>query len=325
MDRVLSTVIPDVASAYNRERPHVFARPEAVVATSISGVAEPFALAAQAHRTLDRFVLAIHLAFASTSRSAFQIACEASPVRTYGPELTVFQAVQMPTTARPAVVSAADADILASMLHLLDSVDYVKQGNVVSSLQMAIRNFVEAFNDRGWFADILDLTTALEAALSGTETSDVVLRLCMRASSLLATEADPADRIFSDIKVLYALRSRIVHGSSLSEKDVAKWLRTLSVFRRSSPPGVQIALAVDRLRDLVRRAILARLLFAADGVWPLHTQPPPIDWCLADPARAEYWRRYWQLRLEALGAPTTAAAAPRLADALMDAYPGRGG
>jgi hypothetical protein len=46
-------------------------------------------------------------------------------------------------------------------------------------------------------------------------------------------------------------------------------LKKLSVFREGDMSNMRIQRAVDRLRDLVRRAIVARLLFAADGRWPL--------------------------------------------------------
>jgi hypothetical protein len=41
---------------------------------------------------------------------------------------------------------------------------------------------------------------------------------------------------------------------------------------------------IDRLRDLVRRAILMRLLLNSDGRWPLRADPPPpVDQLWTDP------------------------------------------
>ncbi|HEY3337815.1 MAG TPA: hypothetical protein VGK18_04890 [Propionicimonas sp.] len=69
---------------------------------------------------------------------------------------------------------------------------------------------------------VVDLATALEAVLidecDGTE--GITARLRNRASTLLATEADPASNIFADVSAFYDLRSRLVHGANLKESPI---------------------------------------------------------------------------------------------------------
>lgn len=56
------------------------------------------------------------------------------------------------------------------------------------------------------------------------------------------------------------------------------------------------------MRDLVRRAILARLYLAAepDSLWPFDGDTA-VDAVLADDMRRAAWRERWHARLAALG------------------------
>lgn len=67
---------------------------------------------------------------------------------------------------------------------------------------------------------LVDLATALEAALLGAEreTEGLTLRLRSRTSALLATDDDPARGLFDDVGLLYGLRSKLVHGGQIKRK-----------------------------------------------------------------------------------------------------------
>lgn len=84
-------------------------------------------------------------------------------------------------------------------------------------------------------------------------------------------------------------------------------------------PAVEIALAVDRLRDLVRRAILARLFLActSDPVWPLSGRTP-VDEILVDDTNRGRWRSTWRTGLAEIGAPNAADRARDAVDWLTD-------
>ncbi len=117
---------------------------------------------------------------------------------------------------------------------------------------------------------VIDLSIGLEATLSGTDTSDVSLRLRVRAADMLATADDPGNIIYDDVKALYGLRSGIIHGSVLKPRALTRAIGRVSSAARAPNPGEQVELALDRWRDLLRRAILARAALAAESSpWPL--------------------------------------------------------
>ena len=144
---------------------------------------------------------------------------------------------------------------------------------------------------------VVDLSVGLEAALSGADTSDVGLRLRMRTADLLATADDPGDLIYDDVNELYGLRSALVHGSVPTPRAFAKTISRVSSAARSSHLGEQVEIALDRWRDLLRRAILVRAALAAEeSFWPLKASVD-VDRVLRTEARRAAWlahiRSYW--------------------------------
>ena len=91
------------------------------------------------------------------------------------------------------------------------------------------------------------------------------------ASKLLATQGDPDAAIKNGVTTLYDLRSSLVHGTSTSEEGLRRTLETVSTVPTGEMFGVILDFAVDRLRDIVRRAFLARLCIS---------RPPAPLWLL---------------------------------------------
>jgi hypothetical protein len=118
-----------------------------------------------------------------------------------------------------------------------------------------------------------------------------------------------------------------VHGAIIMQKELEKWLVTVSAV--STPgdqsPRMRIEQLVDRLRDLVRRSILRRLLINSVGRWPPRGDPPPIDQLWTDPAVAEDWCAAWHQGAAALRAPHAAQPASLHCHSVFDNYPGKGG
>ena len=97
-------------------------------------------------------------------------------------------------------------------------------------------------------ADIVtDLAIGLEAAFAAADRSEVSLRLRTRAADLLATDNDPGDCIYQDIKELYQLRSDIVHGRAPKPKAFEKAIGRVSSANRSTQFGEKTQLALDSL------------------------------------------------------------------------------
>ena len=318
----LLTVFPDAPAAFNRSRPDHFARPESWVIARAEG-RNPFEVLEPARLKINRFLLAVRLLFAATSLPIYEIHGETSPVCRFHSVVEILDTSAHPRSVRPAVLKPSDSGPIASLLELYDQVVVSKPSELVHPMQMAILKFNGSFVTGDWFTKIVDLTTAMEAAISGIDTSDIALRVCTRSAALLAHDSDGPTAIFSDLKRLYDLRSRLVHGATIAKKDLDRWLAGLSVARENVTPGMTVDIAVDRLRDLVRRAILARLVLGQTARWPLRGNPPPLDAVLAEPIVAKEWRRAWQGELEAFGAGASAGPASPLASAIFDDYPGK--
>jgi hypothetical protein len=99
-----------------------------------------------------------------------------------------------------------------------------------------VLKFTDSFSGKPWFEKIVDLATALEAALSGKDKT-VTLRICTRAAHILSTDADPAPAIYADVKALYDMRSSLVHGSVITQKELDKWLAAVSSVSRAAHPA----------------------------------------------------------------------------------------
>ena len=178
---------------------------------------------------------------------------------------------------------------------------------VATSFDVASSKFNLSHSSDSPYEHLVDLATALEAVLIGAErdTEGLTLRLRTRVATLLATEDDPAKSLFDDVGQLYGLRSKIVHGGQIKQKDLRRLIGRISTVPKGAAEdrfGVALGYAVDRMRDLVRRAILARLCLAAepDPLWPFDGETA-IDAILADDMRRTAWRERWHARLAALG------------------------
>ena len=191
---------------------------------------------------------------------------------------------------------------LIEMLHA--SLGEREERLIVSSLGMALAMFNRSHQLTPWSDRLVDLATALEAALigDGANTTAVSLRLRQRAATLLACETDPARHIFKDTKVLYNLRSKIVHGGTLKRDKFEKDLMRISTIPEGTPLGTASEQAIDRLRDIVRRSILARISLT-QGPNPLWPQDIAVDEHLADEQTRQQWRSAWQQHIADIGYP----------------------
>jgi hypothetical protein len=182
---------------------------------------------------------------------------------------------------------------------------------VVPTLTIAVQRFNRSFGEEHWQERLVDLAVALEAAL-GQEDSpgEIQLRLQTRAAALLADGADDASRIFDDLAVMYDLRSRVVHGSSQSTEKLRRRIEKVPATALGRMPGIKTELLIDRCRDLVRRAILARLFLSQgpEAAWPL-SGSRNLDRRLADDSERIRLRRLWRNGLKGIGLARAASPA----------------
>jgi Apea-like HEPN len=205
---------------------------------------------------------------------------------------------------------------------LVERADVKREGMVATSFDVALAKFNASHHQGNPYEDLVDLATALEAILAGgeRETEGLTLRLRARAAALLAADGDPAKAVFADVGLLYGLRSKVVHGGQIKENDLRRDLGKISAMPEGEADnrfGVAIGHAVDRMRDLVRRAILARLCLAAepDPVWPFSGNTT-VDAQLSDDETRARWRAGWHEKLAALSVEEAAYPPPKAVDFL---------
>lgn len=272
--------------------------PEALLVARVAKAVNFDARLQEARRRLRNVVTAIRLATGASVSPLVTIYGEPGNVPAMHPQFQPHISRFMRLANRPVALGAGD---VAGLEALSSRVDEWFGGDDLEAnpLLIATGRLNRSMDGSSVaVADVLiDLSVGLEAALSGTDSSDVSLRLRLRAADLLTTPDDPGDRIYKDVKELYRLRSGIIHGTGVTGAEVKKSINRVSSTSRSSLPGEQLELALDRWRDLLRRAILARAALATeDSLWPLKNSVD-VDGELRTESRRAAWlaysRRYW--------------------------------
>jgi hypothetical protein len=316
--RRIRAEIPGAPTAWNRDDPRPYDPPHALLITrELSDDPEPYEVANRLSRQLERFLFLARLLTGGTVQSAYQISGATTLAARMNPLMNIFRKGD-PLIRRTVRLAGDEAAAFAALGELIDAAEVKREGMVATSLDVALSKFNRSYSSDSPYEHLVDLATALEAALIGAEkeTEGLTLRLRSRGAALLATDDDPARALFGDVGLLYGLRSKLVHGGQIKEKELR-----MDIGRISTVPaenfdyrfGVALGHAVDRMRDLVRRAILARLCLAEgpDPLWPFDGATP-VDAILSDDAQRAAWRMRWHERLEEL-AVAYAGAPPRSA------------
>ena len=291
---LIAEVVPHSQSCFDRATPDGFGPPHSIVVAR-DNATEPFERAKELSRQIDQFLLTTRLLHAGTCESAYEVQGRTSLVGRFDPTLVRFRGGAgyfSPTgmLRRTVRLESRDTERFSGLATAMSAAEGEPRGRLVTSFGMATHKFQVSYHAHSWDEQIVDLATAFEATLSGHSRTDVILRLKTRAAALLATDNDPAGAIFRDIDKLYEIRSRLIHGSALSGKDLTKAVTAISTVP-DSPSGIAVAHAVERLRDLVRRALLARIALASctPPLWMLG-EDTGVDAHLADMTTRESWR-----------------------------------
>jgi hypothetical protein len=251
---------------------------------------------------IDRFLSAARLATGSTIRNMVEVDGQPGWFKKYPGDVHTFPHHVMPTVDRVAAIDRRLALRVRRLEHILSEATSAS-GGTVPSLALSIGRFNRAFSAAPWTDCLVDLTVALEAAIGEPdEKQDVTLRLRSRAASLLASTSDSASEIFTDLGKLYDLRSAVVHGHPHREVRVRKLIESIPATAIGIMAADKVDLAIDRLRDIARRAILARLFLAsgANAVWPLGARSD-MDRRLTDDRERRRLRDHWRRALGSLG------------------------
>jgi hypothetical protein len=301
--------INGAARAWNRDDPRPYDPPHSLLITrEISDDPEPYEVANRLSARIERFLFLARLLTAGTVQSAYEVSGTTTLIARMNPLMSTFRKGWLDALVRRTVRLTGDEGAAFEALgDLIDAADIKREGMIATSFDVALSKFNRSHSSDSPYEHLVDLATALEAALIGAEkeTEGLTLRLRSRTSALLATHDDSARALFDDVGLLYGLRSKLVHGGQIKQKDLRRIIGRISTVPSEAVEhrfGVALGHAVDRMRDLVRRAILARLCLAAepDPLWPFEGDTP-VDAILADDAQRATWRARWHERLAALG------------------------
>jgi hypothetical protein len=301
--------IRGAAQAWNREDPRPYDPPHSLlIIREVTDDSDPYEVVNRLSGRLGRFLLLARLLTAGTVQTTYEVSGMTTMVARMRPQMSSSRKGLLDTPVRRTVrLTGDEATAFDTFGDVIDAADIKREGMVATSFDVALSKFNRSHSSGSPYEHLVDLATGLEAALIGAdkETEGLTLRLRSRAAALLATENDPATALFNDVGRLYGLRSKLVHGGQIKEKELRKIMAQISTLSSDVAEyafGVALGHAVDRMRDLLRRAILARLCLAAepDPLWPFD-RDVSVDAALADDGQRLAWRERWHERLAALG------------------------
>lgn len=315
----IDRIIPGMSLALPREPPLSLMSPSSVVYSATDTDGKPSTAAESSSRRIARFLQAVRLYGCSTASTEVEIRGQTTRIGRMSPHSRefLFRGDMNVVLQRPTVLENHHSVPLATMSKLLARTDALGEGKLVASWDVALARFDKSHQNPVWHENLVDLATALEATLigDGEENTALMLRLRQRAATLLGCKEDPPSAIYDDIGILYGLRSTLVHGGNLSLKSLRKKLKKISTTAEGAPDGVLAEMGVDRLKDITRRAILARLCLSigTDAPWP-HSSKVQVDRHLSDERERTKWRMAWQEQLKDLELSAAAQPAPRLTE-----------
>lgn len=322
--RTMRAWIPGAGQAYNRELPDIgiAGRPNCLFALSGHTTGSPFERAAELSEALDRVLLALRLVSGTTARIHFEVHGPPTLVAGWNPHLVRHQTIAWPLVRRKLVLHASHAKAVDGLTDLLGAVNVRRDGMASNSLDIAVARYSASFQ-RDDLSALIDLSTAMEAVFideaDGTE--GLSGRLRARAAALLSTPTDSATNVFGDVKRLYDLRSRFVHGANLTERRLRETVLQISTITEPRAFGIAVAQAVDRMRDLTRRSILARVCLSMDDPagWPFRTGRS-MDVVFADSDASGQLKQSWRRTLGGIGAGNAWEALPAAVDLLREDF-----
>jgi hypothetical protein len=276
------------------------------------------------------FALAVRLATGSTGPNRMVWMGEPSWIHVEMPEAhPQVENTIMEHWRRVAVLKPDDLPGLSALVALIGQTEQPsdskgKKQASGSAVAIALGRFSRTFTGMSWQDTVLDLATALEACLGPENKEEIGLTLRTRAAHLLGRDNPArADEIFRDVADLYNLRSNLIHGNA-QLKPTPQELCDARGYAHSLPSDRLQAL-LDRWRDIVRRAICARLLLAdtrcGDALWPLVGNQVAVDrYLVRQDTRGEWCQRLVD-EASALGLPLLVEPAPPLLDYLHRGQP----
>lgn len=324
---LVSRLLPGALWAHDRGYPMPGAKHTGLLWASGTGPGHHWDVTTPINNGMGRFMQTLRLATAATSVERMVWLGEPSMIHAQYQEAWP-QADEGAWETHWRRVANVMPDDLPGLSRLAATVDRLevpsaakRKKGALPAIVIAIRRYSRSHRIPLWQDTVLELATALEACLGPrNKDQEIGLTLRTRAAHLLAhDDSEQAETIYRDLTDLYNLRSDIIHGNPEWTKTPEKLFSDRGyehIFERD-----RMHTLLDRWRDIVRRAITARLMLGDptlgdDALWPLVGDEPPVDRYLARKDRRDEWRAKIVDGAAAYGLPLVADPAPPLIDYL---------
>lgn len=100
--------------------------------------------------------------------------------------------------------------------------NYYKEHLKVNYLKFSIQNYINAFDSNYYHFSFIAFCISLESITNGN--SELLYRLARNIAVICGKDANTSDIIFKNIKKIYSLRSKIVHGADFDDDLVSDYL-----------------------------------------------------------------------------------------------------
>jgi len=130
-------------------------------------------------------------------------------------------------------------------------------GELPISVKLALRRLNLSMTRQAREDQILDAVIGLEAIYLRNAASELTFRLATRSSAHLEARPEFRIELFNKVKLLYEVRSKLVHGG----------IERLNQFKKLKPPGIfrDEAELVEFARDVLRAACRSTILDLSNG------------------------------------------------------------
>jgi hypothetical protein len=254
-------------------------------------------------KQIGQFILACQLTYNATIRNYWEVMGSPDPMSPYRPSHFNFKDYDgfISLIRKTASIQKTHIPGIEWLINEIDFILSKPELKVATSLEIGLSNFSKSFYSGKNIRAIADLATCLESIMIQGSTTEISLKLRSRTAALIYTESDPIQKLYDDIKNLYDLRSILIHGGAIDEKQLIKILNQI-VSRSDVSTSEKLALAVYRFHDIVRRALLSRITLSSmeNSPWSKENENK-IDALLADAQFRELCRESIRQKLREAG------------------------
>lgn len=121
---------------------------------------------------------------------------------------------------------------------------FFKRFDSIKYLRTSMSTYVSSFYEKNPVMSFLSLCISLESIINGT--SELTYKISRSLAILISDEKSRAETIYANLKLIYDLRSKIVHGSEFKFVKVIEYLPYL----RSVASRMMIEIVLQNIKDI---------------------------------------------------------------------------